>query len=121
MNEIELMTKYKEMVARIKEARMFDGRNGSVDVYVCQKCGRHYHTRYMDKGVTPFTIQCRGKGCNGTMVHEDTIDEIAAMLEKLTVHNWVRPSLDWLKTQLKEHNGVIEHVLNGGLILEDEL
>jgi len=45
-----------------------------------------------------------------------------AMLNKVTVQNWVRPTFEWLNKQRKKgREGLIEHVLNGGLILENEL
>ncbi len=56
------------------------------------------------------------------MIHKSTIDEITTLMNKLTVHNWVRPSLEWLDKQREKNNiGVIDHVLNGGLLLEEEL
>lgn len=117
MKTEELKQQYDEMTSRIASARMYDGRNSGVDVYVCDKCGHKFYTRYKDKGVTPFTIKCRH--CqHGTMVHNDTISEQIANLMAFNVHNWVRPTFDQLQ-QLNE--GAIEHVLNGGLMLEDEL
>lgn len=122
MNEKELKREYDKLVSRIDQARMFDGRNKGVDVYICKKCGTTVYTRYKDKGVTPFTIACRNKDCKEVMMHEKTISEMDAMLNKVTVHNWVRPSFEWLNKQRKKgKDGIIEHVLQGGLMLEDEL
>ena len=101
MTEKELKRKYDELVKRVLGEKMYDGR---------------------DKGVTPFTIACRNKDCKGIMMHEKTISEIDAMLNKVTVQNWVRPTFEWLNKQRKKGNeGVIEHVLNGGLVMENEL
>lgn len=117
MNKNELKQQYDKLVAEIESARMFDGRNKGVDVYVCKKCGKQFYTRYKDKGVTPFTIKCRH--CeHGTMMHDHTVSEQIANFMAFEVHNWVRPTYEQL---LKLNEGAQEHVLNGGLMLEDEL
>lgn len=122
MSKNELEKQYSKLLKEIETMRMYDGRNKGVDVYVCDKCGKTIYTRYKDKGVTPFTIACRDNECKGTMMHDRTISEMDAMLNKLTVHNWVRPTLQWLdKQRQKGKAGLVEHVLNGGLVLESEL
>lgn len=118
MNQKNLKKSYDKLVAEIESARMYDGRGKGVDVYVCEKCGKQFYTRYKDKGVTPFTIRCRREACNATMVHRATISESQAKNEGLVVHNWVRPTFKQLQ---KLNDGAQEHVLNGGLMLEDEL
>lgn len=117
MNKEELKQQYDELVSGIETAKMFDGRNKGVDIYQCKECGFQFYTRYKDKGVTPFTVRCRN--CDhGTAIHEKTITEQTASLLGVKVHNWVRPTFDQL---LKLSEGAQEHVLNGGLMLEDEL
>ena len=118
MDKNELKQKYDQLVAGIESARMFDGRNKGVDIYVCEKCGTQFCTRYKDKGVTPFTIKCRRIECGATMVHRGTISEREAEISRLVVHNWVRPTFEQLLTL---NAGTQEHVLKGGLILEEEL
>lgn len=117
MNKKELKKKYDKLVSEIESEQMFDGRESGVDVYKCKECGNKFYTRYRDKGVTPFTVRCRN--CEkGTMVHGITITEYAAENLGVKVHNWVRPTFEQL---LKLDEGAQEHVLNGGLMLEDEL
>jgi len=118
MNEKELKQKYDKLVSEIESKKMFDGRGKGVDVYVCEKCGKQFLTRYKDKGVTPFTIKCRRDACNATMIHRGTISEEQANNESLVVHNWVRPTFEQLQAL---NEGAIDHVLRGGLMLEDEL
>ena len=118
MNKEELKQQYDDLVSGIETANMFDGRNKGVDVYVCEKCGKQFYTRYKDKGVTPFTIRCRREACGATMIHRGTISEEQARNCRLSVHNWVRPTFSQL---LKLNKGAQKHVLNGGLMLEDEL
>lgn len=118
MDKEELKKKYDELITGIGTARMFDGRNTGVDVYICEECGIPFYTRYKDKGVTPFTIKCRKDGCSGTMVHKHTISEIQAKACGITVHNWVRPTFE---QTMKLNEGSQQHVLNGGLMLDDEL
>lgn len=102
---------YKKLVDSIENLRMYDGR-GTVDRYVCEKCGYTIFTTYRDKGVTPFTIRC--SRCNGTMFHDKTYEK-GQVPENLVIKDWYRPSL---KETLKLSEGMIEHILNGGLILE---
>lgn len=117
MDKKELKKKYDKLVAEIESARMYDGRNKGVDLYQCKDCGFQFYTRYKDKGVTPFAVRCRN--CDhGTAIHEKTITEQTASLLGVKVHNWVRPTFEQL---LKLSEGAQEHVLNGGLMLEDEL
>ena len=92
MTEKELKSKYDALINDVNNKRLdvYDGRGKGVDVYICQKCGAHILTRYKDLGVTPFIMNCR-----------------------------VRPSFEWLSKQRKKGRlGVIEHVLNGGLVLD---
>ena len=121
MTSKQLKAMYRHLVKRVSAMDVYDGRGRGVDVYTCKECGYHFFTRYKDKGVTPFTVRCRQCG-NGTCTHEKTLTEtIAATIPNAIVHNWVRPSFDWLERQRKKDNiGVIEHVLNGGLVIEDE-
>ena len=120
MTEKEMKRQYDELVENIEDARMFDGRGSGVDVYTCDKCGAKFYTQYVHKGVTPFTISCRT--CkHGTAVHRNTISlhlwvQLEVVGEKL--HNWVRPSFEQLQ---KLSPGLQQHVLDGGLVLEDEL
>lgn len=110
---------YKKLVAGIEELKIYDGRNKGIDVYICEKCGKKTLTRYKDKGVTPFVMRC--SHCNGYAQHANTISErearILNLIEGAEILNWVRPPLWWLL----KHKEAIEHVLNGGLVLETEV
>ena len=54
-------------------------------------------------------------------MHRTTVSEVEANLmcyaDFLTVQNWVRPPLWWLL----KHKEAVDHVLNGGLVLEKEV
>lgn len=117
--KLKIRRQYKQLVAKVEEMKVFDGRGKGVDVYVCEKCGRRTLTRYKDKGVTPFVMRCRH--CDGYAQHVETISEDTALLlciaEGNTVQNWVRPPLWWLL----KHKKAVDHVLNGGLVLEQEV
>lgn len=115
MDKTELKKRYDKLISGIEKAQMYDGRNKGVDVYVCKKCGERFYTRYKDKGVTPFSLTCRK--CKATMTHDDTIPERIANVMGFKVHNWIRPTFEQLQ-QLSA--GMQEHVLDGGLVLEDE-
>lgn len=116
---LKIRRQYKKLVASVEEMKVFDGRGKGVDVYVCEKCDRKILTRYKDKGVTPFVMQC--SHCGGPARHVSTITELRAetvcFFENTKVQNWVRPPLWWLL----KHKEVADHVLNGGLVLEKEV
>ena len=123
----ELKSKYDALINNVNNNRLdvYDGRGKGVDVYICQKCGAHILTRYKALGVTPFIMNCQNCG-TGYAYHVQTISvEVAKSLCNLgecykgKVFEWVRPSFEWLNKQRKKDRvGVIEHVLNGGLVLE---
>ncbi len=112
MKKEEIEKRYNKMVSGIEEAGIYDGR-GTYDLYECEKCGHSIITTYAVKGVTPFIIRC--KGCGGDMIHEKTYKSIP---EAIYAIKWVRPTL---KQTMGLSTGLIEHVLNGGLVMETEL
>lgn len=111
MNKKQIEKKYNALVDRIEGMRIYDGR-GTVDRYECQKCGCTMHTTYKDKGVTPFCTLC--PECGGTMQHTKTFSK-EVVPPFIKVLNWYRPTL---KQTLKMPDGIVEYILNGGLILE---
>lgn len=115
-----LKEQYDQMLIDIETARIFDGRGTGVDVYVCEKCGEKFYTQYTVKGVTPFSIRCRS--CNkALMIHRNTISYTEwSALEALgaKLHNWVRPTY---KQMMNLQPYTQQHVLNGGLVLEEEV
>jgi ribosomal protein L40E len=115
MNKEQIKKEYNKLVSEIEEKKMYDGRN-TVDRYICKRCGAHLYTTYIDKGVTPFTIQCR-KCSLGTMMHDKTFRK-ETVPPYVVVLGWYRPTLE---QSLKMSDAAIHHVLQGGLFLEDEI
>ena len=107
----EILDKYNKMASTIEDAKMYDGR-GYYDLYICEKCGAKKITTYSDKGVTPFCIECR---CGGLMGHEKTYKSVPDFIR---VEKWIRPTAEQLQ-YLSDRQ--IEHVLNGGLLMESEI
>lgn len=112
MTKEQIEKQYNKLVSEIEEKKMYDGR-GTVDRYICDTCGHIIHITYKNKGVTPFVMRC--PKCSGDMVHKHTFkkDTVPGWVE---VKNWYRPSLEEV---LKMDKGTTEHILNGGLILEE--
>lgn len=116
MSKEEITKRYNELVSEIETLRMYDGR-GEYNGYECEKCGHVTVTLYADKGVTPFIIRC--SKCGGAARHEYTSrSQPPARPWYSPVKRWVRPTLEQL---LKMSPATIEHVLDGGLVLEEEL
>lgn len=66
-------------------------------------------TTYADKGVTPFIIRC---SCGGLMQHTRSFKNVP---DYIRVFRWKRPTLE---QTMKLSKGMMEHVLNGGLVLD---
>jgi hypothetical protein len=119
MTQQKICRQYKKLVGGIEGLKIYDGRGKGIDVYICSVCHKKTLTRYKDKGVTPFIMQC--PYCDGWAQHANTISEHDARIfniaESYKVINWVRPPLQWLL----KHKEAVEHVLNGGLVLETEI
>lgn len=111
MNKEQLTQKYNQMVSNI---RCYDGR-GTVDEYACKDCGNKVHTTYGVLGVTPFVIKCNQ--CGRSMMHDKTYKK-DSFPNNIEVKKWVRPSLEDF---LRMNNSTQEHILNGGLLLEEEI
>ena len=116
MEKETIKRKYNELVASLEDAKMYDGR-GEYNGYVCEKCGYITATLYKEKGVTPFIIQCEKFG--KAAMHKITSRNAPPADPNISeVKKWVRPTLDQLMKMSQE---TIDHVLNGGLVFEDEL
>ncbi|EFS33754.2 hypothetical protein BSGG_4454 [Bacteroides sp. D2] len=99
------------MVSTIEDDGIYDGR-GTFDLYQCEKCSREKITTYADKGVTPFIIRC---DCGGNMQHTKTFKSVP---DYIRVFKWKRPTLE---QTIKLSDGQIEHILNGGLVLDTDI
>lgn len=116
MDNKEIKAKYDELVSSIEDAKMYDGR-GEYNGYRCDKCGYVTATFYKDKGVTPFIIQC--DKCGGSALHKITSRSAPPPQKNISkVKNWVRPTFEQL---IKMSDSTIQHVLDGGLVFEDEI
>lgn len=105
-----------DMTAHIKDA--FAPRE---NVYVCRKCGGHTGTVDIDKGVTPFMIDCRASGCEGDcdgMAYSSFYPKgprpphIAA-----PAWEWYRPTLAFAQDEERKYPGSLYHFEQGGLWL----
>lgn len=102
---------YNKLCREFEDARMYDGR-GTTDIYVCEKMRLALQSVYVDKGVTPFTLECRC--CKGTMFHRHTVQGVT----KSPHIRWVRPTYEQFK---KLPNYLQKHVMDGGLVKSTEL
>lgn len=99
------------MASTIDDFNIYDGR-GVYDLYECEKCNSHKITLYEDKGVTPFVIKCE---CGDYMYHTKSFKSVP---DNVRVFKWKRPTLE---QTLALSNGLIDHVLNGGLVLDTDI
>lgn len=73
-------------------------------------CGNKFKTIDRDAGVTPMFLMC---DICGNLARSNFYKDIAPELQPTT--EWYRPTLKQLLKMRGKDNGVIEHVLNGGL------
>lgn len=112
MKRLAYWFRYRRLLRRIENMSIYDGRGKGIDVYECPKCGHKVYTWYKDKGVTPFTISC--PKCSDIMMHNKTVRTVPGIMPI----PWLRPTF---KQILRLSPGMIEHVLQGGLILKTHL
>jgi len=80
-----------------------------VNCYVCE-CGHITKTKDVDQGVTPFMFTC--EACGGT-ARSTMYKDIAPM--KKPTFEWYRPKLKQVQKMRKKEEGLLDHVLRGGL------
>lgn len=112
MKRLVYWFRYRKLLQSIGDMKIYDGRGKGIDVYECSKCEYKVYTYYKDKGVTPFTISC--PKCSDIMIHTKTVGTTPGVIPI----PWFRPTF---KQMLKLSPGMIEHVLQGGLILKTHL
>lgn len=112
MKRLVYWFRYRKLLRSIENMKIYDGRHKGIDVYECYDCGHKRYTYYKDKGVTPFTLSC--PICPGIMTHTKTIRTTSDLMPI----PWLRPTF---KQMLKLSPGMIEHVLQGGLVLKTHL
>jgi hypothetical protein len=86
-------------------------REGMINRYTCEQCGKSIYTELVDDGVTPAFLRCRF-GCEAMMA--SSFYRVPQELPRLHTHiyEWFMPeNLDGLE------DGEREHVERGGLLL----
>ncbi|UPJ43913.1 hypothetical protein IVB40_07540 [Bradyrhizobium sp. 40] len=87
-----------------------EGFQGKKNIYVCEKCKGHIVTVDLERGVTPFMVDCRAThGCKGMMkssMYRVFDQEIRAD------HEWYRPTAIQTLSPWER-----DHVSRGGLLL----
>lgn len=82
-----------------------------VNCYVCDKCGHITKTRDIDKGVIPFMFTC--EKCDHPMAKSTFFNDIAP--GRNPTIEWYRPTLKETIKLRKKNDGMLEHILDGGL------
>lgn len=108
----EIIKKYNELLLKVKTEDFYKiDLTNRVNCYRCSTCHHITKTKDIDAGVTPFMFTCENCGETATSTFYTDI----AHLQEPTIE-WYRPSLKQvLKLRKKEDNGMIDHILQGGL------
>lgn len=109
ISQREVEKKYKELLLKVATHDYYKiDLTNRVNCYSCG-CGHITKTKDVDAGVTPFMHQC--EKCEN-MATSSFYKDIAP--QQLPTEEWYRPTLKQvLKMRTKE--GMIEHILSGGL------
>lgn len=109
ISQREVKRKYSLMLKR-QAGETPSGTN----CYTCSSCDTITKTVDRDAGTTPFIIGC--PSCNGIAKSAFYSD---LQPEKAPTHQFIRPTLEKaLKMRKKGKEGLLGHVLSGGLVLE---
>ncbi len=81
-----------------------------INVYTCPK-GHITRTKDVDSGTTPFMIRC---SCCSEMATSAMYTDIAPN-EPIKLE-WYRPSLKEVLSTIRKDQGLLDHVLRGGLL-----
>ncbi len=105
----EIERRYNKLLedVKIKDYYKIDLTN-RVNCYICS-CGHITKTKDVDAGVTPMFYNC--EKCNG-QARSSFYKDIAP--NQQPTQEWYRPTLKQV-LKMKTHDGMIEHILNGGL------
>lgn len=109
MSQREVTKKYNEMLqhGEIKG----EVKPNRVNCYKCP-CGHITKTIDVDKGVTPFMHKC--ESCGGTATSTFYNDIVP---HQEPTEEWFRPTLEAVWKMRKKDDGMLDHILNGGLDL----
>ncbi|MCK1407638.1 hypothetical protein [Bradyrhizobium sp. 76] len=87
-----------------------EGFQGKKNIYVCEKCKGHIVTVDIDRGVTPFTIDCKATVfCDGWM--KSSMYRVFDQSMKASFE-WYRPTAIEVLSPGAQH-----HVDQGGLLI----
>lgn len=104
-----LVRAYEKMLQ--EEYHKGEVKPNHVNCYVCENCGQITKTIDIEKGTTPFMIDCTVDGCGG-LAKSSFYNDLSPTLKPS--HEWFRPSL---KATLRQQRGMIDHIVQGGLEL----
>lgn len=103
---------YNRMIPRDTEPNS----HGIYNYYHCS-AGHIIHTKDVDKGTTPFMINCPTCG----LAAKSGLYRVPESEVEKTTHEWFRPSLEYcLSIRNKESKRMfLDHILNGGLEIRE--
>ncbi len=108
---------YKTMMKTI--GQLENAAEKKINCYRCPECLMVLKTIDVDRGTTPFMINCDhcNRGMMKSTFYKDIVPEMGVTKE------WYRPTLAALRKYNNDGNkdALIDHVLNGGLELRDHV
>jgi ribosomal protein L37AE/L43A len=111
MSVRELTRQYNSLLKDVAEKDFYKiDLSNRVNCYACQSCKRVTKTRDIDAGVTPFMFSC--EHC-GETAYSTFYKDIAP--HKEPTFEWYRPTLKECLKMRGKHEGLLDHVLKGGL------
>jgi len=106
----EITREYNDLLKKVETDEFYQvDLSNRVNCYSCA-CGHVTKTKDIDAGVTPFMHQC--EKCGG-FARSSFYNDIAP--HQSPTQEWFRPSLKEVLKMRKKEDGMLEHVLKGGL------
>lgn len=113
----QIEKEYNEMIKTV--GQLENPPEKRINCYRCPECLTVIKTVDVDRGTTPFMINCDHckRGMMKSTFYKDIVPQMGVTKE------WFRPTLATLRKYLSDGNkdAMIDHVLNGGLEMRDHI
>ncbi len=111
MTKNHIISKYKNLLHQVETNDYYKvDLTNRVNVYVCP-VGHFTKTKDIDSGTTPFMIKC---SCCHRFAKSSMYHDIAPA--EPIKFEWYRPDLEEVLAEVRKDNGLLDHVLRGGLL-----
>ncbi len=121
MRSVKEVTKeYNKLIADVETNEFYKiDLTNRVNCYTCEECGHITKTIDIDAGVTPFMFTCEKYketamcSCKNITSNSSFFNDIAP--NQAPTFEWYRPTLKQVLKMRAKEDGLLDHILQGGL------